>query len=277
MPAGWTAGSPRVTPGRVESGGAVTAGPERSGGSEAGWTPLRYGSPRAAFVGGLRRALGVPVIVLASSYLGFGALVQQIGLTLWHGLFSTFTGWALPGQVALLELYAVGASLAVMAGAVALVNARLLPMTITLMPLLRGPGVPRWAYYVAAHWIAVTAWAAGQRDCPLLPERERLPYFLGMALLLWGSTLCTTAIGFLLADSVPAYVTLGLVFVNPIYFMLVFAAEVRARGRVIALVIGALLGPLFYLVTPDWSLPLTGLAAGSAAFWLDRRMAAARG
>ena len=243
----------------------------------SGGTTTVFGSRRAAFLGGMRRAMGVPAIVLASSYLGFGALVQQVGLDLWHGLFSTFTGWALPGQVALLELYAVGASLAVMAGAVALVNARLLPMTITLVPLLRAPGVPRWAYYGAAHWIAVTAWAAGQRDCPLLPERERLPYFAGMGLLLWGACHVTTAVGFLLADSVPPYVTLGLVFVNPIYFMLVFAAEVRARGRVLALMIGALLGPPLYLLTPDWSLPLTGLIAGSAAVWLDRRMAAARG
>ena len=236
-----------------------------------------FGSLRAAFFGGMRRAAGAPAVVLASSYLGFGALVQQVGLDVWHGLFSTLTGWALPGQVALLELYAVGASLAVMAGAVALVNARLLPMTITLMPLLRGPGVPRPLYYLAAHWIAVTAWAAGLRDCPLLPERERLPFFFGMAMLLWSSCLCTTALGFYLADSVPPYVTLGLVFINPIYFMLVFAADVRARGRILALLIGALLGPPLYILTPDWSLLITGLLAGSAGFWFDRRMATARG
>ena len=228
-----------------------------------------FGSPRAAFIGGLRRALGMPAVVLASSFLGFGALVHQVGLSLWHGLFSTATAWALPGQVALLELYAVGAPLAVIAGAVALVNARLLPMTITLMPLLQGPGWPRWAYYLAANWIAVTAWAAGQRDCPALPEKERLPYFFGMSVLLWGATLVTTAVGFALADAVPFSITLGLVFVNPIYFMLVFAADVRSRPRVMALLLGALLGPPLYLLDPDWSLLATGLLAGSGALFLD--------
>ena len=236
-----------------------------------------FGSPRAAFKGGLRRACGVPVLVLASSFLGFGALVHQVGLSVWHGLFSTATAWALPGQVALLELYAVGASLAVIAGAVALVNARLLPMTITLMPLLQGPGWPRWAYYLAANWIAVTAWAAGQRDCPALPAEERLPYFFGMSAVLWCATLATTAAGFYLSDLVPFSVTLGLVFVNPIYFMLVFAADVRARPRLIALLLGALLGPPLFLLDPEWSLPATGIIAGSAALLLDRALAKRRG
>ena len=231
-----------------------------------------FGSPRAAFKGGLKRACGVPALVLASSFLGFGALVHQVGLSVWHGLFSTATAWALPGQVALLELYSVGASLAVIAGAVALVNARLLPMTITLMPLLRGPGWPRWAYYLAANWIAVTAWAAGQRDCPTMPAEERLPYFFGMSTLLWSATLVTTAVGFYLADAVPFSVTLGLVFVNPIYFMLVFAADVRARPRLFALLIGALLGPPLFLLDPEWSLPATGILAGSLALLLDRLM-----
>lgn len=233
--------------------------------------PAAFGSPRLAFRAGARQAIGVPAIVLGASFLGFGALVHQAGLSLWHGLFSTATAWALPGQVAFLELYTVGASLFLIAMAVALVNARLLPMTITLMPLLRAQGMPRWAYYFAANWIAVTAWAAAMRDCPRLPPAERLPYFTAMSLTLWSITLGTTAVGFLLAGSVPAYVTLGLVFLNPIYFMLIFAAEVRSRPRILALLLGAVLGPPLYLVTADWSLLITGLIAGSLAFLVAKK------
>jgi predicted branched-subunit amino acid permease len=231
---------------------------------------IAFGSTRAALRGGLRDALGVPALVLGASFLGFGALVQQAGLTVWHGLYSTATGWALPGQVAVLELYSVGAPLLLIALAVALVNVRLLPMTIAIMPLLRARGMPRWAYYVTAHWIAVTAWAAAMRVCPHLPAAERLPYFAGMGAMLWAITLGTTATGFLLAGAVPGYVTLGLVFLNPIYFMLVFAADVRHRPRVVALVLGALAGPPLYLLTPDWSLLLAGVIAGTAAFFATR-------
>ncbi len=232
--------------------------------------PSGYGSPRQAALIGMRQALGVPAIVLGASYLGFGSLIQGAELEVWHGLFSTFTGWALPGQIILVELYSLGASLLVVAAAVAMTNARLLPMTVALMPYLRSPGTPRWRYYLFAHWVAVTGWAAAMRRCPSLPEPERLPYFAGFAVTLWSMTLVTTAVGFYLADLLPGYITLGLVFLNPIYFMLVFVADAKHRARILALGIGALAGPLLHLVSADWGLLLTGLLAGSLAFFGDR-------
>ena len=218
-----------------------------------------------------RRAFGVPSIVLGASFIGFGALVHQVGLTVWHALFSTASGWALPGQIALVELYAVGASLLVISVAVALTNARLLPMAVTLMPLIRAPGVPRWQYYLVAHLIAVTGWVAAMRDCPTLPAAQRLPYFAGFAGTLWLITLVTTGLGFALAGAVPLYVTLGLVFINPIYFMLVLGADVRGRSRLLATLLGAIFGPALYVVTPDWSLLLAGLAGGTLGFIAGHR------
>lgn len=230
-----------------------------------------FGSRRAAAVTGARRAFGIPAVVLGASFVGFGALVHQTGLTVWHALFSTATGWALPGQVILVELYAVGASILVITMAVALTNARLLPMAVTLMPLIRAPGVPRWQYYLFGHLIAVTGWVAAMRDCPAMPAEQRLPYFAGFAGILWATTLVTTALGFALAGTVPISVTLGLVFINPVYFMLIVVADVRTRSRVLAAVLGAVCGPLLYLVSPDWSLLLSGLGAGSLAFAVGRR------
>ncbi|MDZ4735579.1 MAG: AzlC family ABC transporter permease [Rhodospirillaceae bacterium] len=229
-------------------------------------------APRAAFVEGMRLAAGIPAIVLASSYLGFGVLARESGLGLGQSIASTATGWALPGQIALVELYAVGASWFAIAIAVALTNARLLPMTVTLMPYLRHPGTPRWKYYLAAHYVAVTGWANTMQRAPHMTTRGRLPFFFGIVAVLWTSTLVTTAIGYQLPDLLPSSVTIGLVFLNPIYFMLIFAADARARARALALVFGAILGPLLHLVSPDWGLLATGLIAGSAAFWLDETL-----
>lgn len=229
-----------------------------------------FGSGRRAALVGARRALGTPSVVLGASFIGFGALVQQVGLDLWHALFSTATGWALPGQVALVELYALGTPLLAIALAVGLTNARLLPMAITLLPIVRAPGIHRVFYYLAAHLIAVTGWIAAMRDCPRLPVAQRLPYFVGFAGALWCVTLVTTALGFALAGAVPREVTLGLVFINPIYFMLLLFADLRGRSRILAAVLGAILGPLSYLIVPDWSLLLTGVAAGSLAFTVGR-------
>jgi hypothetical protein len=38
-----------------------------------------FGSKQAAFRGGARLSLGVPVLALGASYLGFGALVRESG------------------------------------------------------------------------------------------------------------------------------------------------------------------------------------------------------
>jgi predicted branched-subunit amino acid permease len=233
---------------------------------------MQHMAPRAAFVEGMRVAAGVPAIVLAASFLGFGVLARESGLGLGQSLASTATGWALPGQIALVELYAVGASWVAIALAVALTNARLLPMTVTLMPFLRHPGTPRWKYFLAANFIAVTGWANSMQRCPYLATRARLPFFFGLVSVLWTCTLITTAIGYRLPDLLPASVTIGLVFLNPIYFMLIFAADARARIRALALGFGAMLGPLFYLASPDWGLLAAGLIAGSAAYLFDERL-----
>jgi predicted branched-subunit amino acid permease len=75
---------------------------------------------------------------------------------------------------------------------------------------------------------------------------------------------------------VPHPVTLGLVFLNPIYFLLLFAADLASRPRLMALGFGAALGPVLHLITPDWGLLLCGLIAGSLAFALDRARARRR-
>lgn len=241
--------------------------------------PPSYASPRAACFGAMREAMGAPMLVLAASYLGFGSLVRTSDLGLPFAIASTATGWALPGQIALVELYAVGASLVAIALAVSLTNVRLLPMTLALMPHLRSRGRPRWQYWVVAHWVAVTGWVHTLRRAPDLPVEQRLPFFFGFSMVLWSATLSATAIGFVLAGAVPGYVSLGLVFLNPIYFMLILGADARERDhtRAWAMALGALLGPALHTVDPDWGLLATGLIAGSAAFAGDRWLARRRG
>jgi predicted branched-subunit amino acid permease len=219
---------------------------------------------------GVREALGVPAIVMCASFVGFGAMVHHAGLSLWHGVISTATGWGLPGQIALVEMYALGASLFAISLAVALAQARLLPMTVTLMAVLRARGKPRWQYFLAAHLVAVTGWAVAMRECPAMPAAQRLPYYFAFAGTLWFLTLLATAGGFALAGVVPPLVNLGLVFLNPIYFMLVFAGDVRRRARALALGFGAVCGPALHLASPDWGLLATGLIAGTAAYAVDR-------
>ncbi len=226
---------------------------------------------REAFALGLRDACGLPALTLTASYLGFGSLVHATGLGLLPGLATTLGVWALPGQVALVELYGAGGSLLVIATTVALTNARFLPMTVVLMAHLRTRHWPGWLYYPVAQLVAVTSWVFAMQRCPGLEEERRLPYFFGLTVVLWAGCFTGTAGGFALAGGLPHVVSLGLVFLNPLYFMLLFTADLRERARLYALTAGAVLGPLFHLATPDWGLPLTGVVAGTLAFLLDRR------
>jgi predicted branched-subunit amino acid permease len=217
-----------------------------------------------------REALGLPALVLGASYVGFGSLVREADLGLWFGLYSTAAGWALPGQIVVVELYGIGSSVLMTSVAVALTNARLLPMAVTLVPILRNEGQTRWKYFVAAHFIAVTGWATALIRCPGLPREHRLTWFAFFSGVLWIVSMAGTAIGFLLAGAVPQPVTLGLVFLNPLYFMLVFAADLKQRTKVYALCAGAALGPLLHLIEPDWGLLATGLVAGTGAYLAGR-------
>jgi predicted branched-subunit amino acid permease len=229
-----------------------------------------HGSPRGALRAGMRGAFGAPLLVLCASYVGFGSLVRESGLSLPAAVLSTLATWALPGQIVSVELYAVGASLVTIFIAVALTNARMMPMTLTLLPVVRVPGRSQWRLYAAAHLIAVTGWAVAMLRCPDMPAEQRLSYFIGFAGVLICGSAAATAGGFLLSGAVPPALSLGLVFVNPIYFMLLFIGDLRDRGRVLALALGAALAPLFHMLTPTWGLLITGVAAGGLAFTVTR-------
>ncbi len=232
---------------------------------------LSFPTQRAAFFGGMRAAASAPALAIGASFLGFGALVRESGLNLWHGLISTATTWALPGQVAMVELYAVGAGLLAVALAVGASGSRLLPMVLTLLPLMRQPGIPRWRYYASAHFIAMTGWAISMRVAPSLQPALRLPFFEGFTVILWSATMVGTAIGFLLPGVLPTEVTLSLVILTPLYFTLLFLEDLGGKRKRVALALGGVLGAPFFMLSPDWSLMLTGLVGGSLAFWLTRK------
>jgi predicted branched-subunit amino acid permease len=73
-------------------------------------------------------------------------------------------------------------------------------------------------------------------------------------------------VGYLLAGSLPPLVKQGLVFVGPLYFVLILTGETRTRHGIAALACGAVAGPLIYTIAPEWSVLLGGLVGGSVAF-----------
>ena len=78
-----------------------------------------------------------PAIPLAACFIALGALLKDAGFNLQQSAASSLFTYALPGQLVMAESFIVGASLVNIFLAVWLVNARLYPMTVSLVPLLK--------------------------------------------------------------------------------------------------------------------------------------------
>jgi predicted branched-subunit amino acid permease len=232
-------------------------------------TPPPLGT-RGALLAGARAAIPAPALVLGASYVGFGSLVGAHSLPLEFALFSTLTAWALPGQVALVELYLAGSGLFAIALAVGLANMRLAPMTVAMMPLVAVSGRPAWRLYGAAFYVAVTCWAMTMAHGPALHRQDRLSWFVGAALAMWTASLVGTVVGYYAAAHLPAPLTLALVFLNPVYFLLLFLQSAGDRTRLVALLAGGVLCVPAQLYSPEWSLLVAGIAGGTLAVALKR-------
>ncbi len=224
---------------------------------------------KGGWMAGVRMAFGVQGIMILGMCLGYGALARESGLSAAIAMVSTGILWAMPSQLVFAELYAVSASSAAILFAVLVTNMRFLPMAVSLMPVIRGPSPKRWKLFLAAQFIAVTPWAVAMQNCPKMPEDERLSYMLGMGGALWVSGTTLTGVGFLMSATLPSYLNLGLVFLIAIYWTLLFVG-LSQRDTLLAVAVGAIIGPLIYLVLPQWSLMLTGFVGGTLAFFVDQ-------
>ena len=146
----------------------------------------------------------------------------------------------------------------------------MLPMAVSLIPILRPDVRHRSELYAGAFVLATMAWTHSMRRCPDLPQGQRMAYFWGVALANLSVVVAGTAAGHILAGRVAPEILLGLVFLTPVFFLLLFAAEPLDRSTALALALGAFLGPAIHAVSPEWSVLAGGLVAGTAAYALGR-------
>ena len=213
--------------------------------------------------------MGAPVLVLFAGMVGFGAMGRTHGFDAWMTGLTSLLMFALPGQVVMLEMFISGSSLLAIGFAVTLTSTRFVTMVVTLFPQLhrrdRNPLLYLWV-----HMLAMTAWAVSMREFPRMRAQHRLNYFIGLALPCWLISPLGTVLGYYVAGWVPTPVTLALVFINPLFFLLTFT-DVKPWGNRLAIGLGCLLGPVFFMLDADSSLLLTGLVGGTAAYLIDRR------
>ena len=219
------------------------------------------------FKKGCRTALGIPGISLAASFFALGALFKNSGLNAMQSFLSTLIGFALPGQVVMAETLIVNGTLLNILIAVFLTNARLYPMTVNLVPVIRQKNRPRWHYYFLAHFIAVTSWVYMLSNYNKISKENRFSFFLGLGATLWVLSAIATVIGFYTAGIISKKVFVAIIFLNPIYFMCMIVSVLNKLHIILTVFLSIILAPILFLVTPDWSVLLAGVISGIVSYF----------
>jgi len=219
------------------------------------------------FKKGCRTALGIPGISLAASFFALGALFKNSGLNAMQSFLSTLIGFALPGQLVMAETLIVNGTLLNILIAVFLTNARLYPMTVNLVPVIRQKNRPRWHYYFLAHFIAVTSWVYMLSNYNKISKENRFSFFLGLGVTLWVLSTIATVIGFYTAGIISKKVFVAIIFLNPIYFMCMIVSVLNKLHIILTVFLSIILAPILFLVTPDWSVLLAGVISGIISYF----------
>ncbi len=222
------------------------------------------------FVKGFTSVKGIdsPAFALGASLIALGAIFKNLGFSIEQSFFSTFFTYALPGQLVMAESMLVGASLLNIFIAVWLVNVRLYPMTVSLIPLMIHESQPRWKYYLFSHFIAVSAWIIMKNNYEKIEKKNRIDFWLGIGIATWFIAIISTLIGYFASDYLNKDIMIGLAIVNPVYFTCMMIGAMKTIQITSSIILGAILGPAFYFISPEWCILYGGFLAGTIGFFI---------
>ena len=212
-----------------------------------------------------------PAIALGCCFIAIGALLKNIGFNIQESIFSTMLIYALPGSLVMAESILIGASLLSIFIAVWFVNARLYPMAVSLFPLMMDESQPKWKYYLSCHFIAVSAWLIMKSNYENIEKKDRVDFWIGIGSATWSVAVFSTALGFYISDYLNKDMLMGLAILNPVYFICMMVGAMKTIQVTLSVILGAILGPVFYFFSPEWSILLGGLIAGSIAFLIGEK------
>ena len=233
-------------------------------------------SPGRARIAGVLDAANVPGIALGCTMMGFAAIAKESGFDFWMTFFTSLSVWGMPGQVAFVSLYATGASLFLMFVAVALANMRMMLMVISGADILRlkEASLPLWKRVLMMHLLAITSWAQiSYKQKEYAPAILRI-YYMAFSITIFVCGMAGTSIGYFLNDLMPPEILRLVIFITPIYILLLLMNAQQTVNQMAAALGGAAC-PFLYLSAGDWAILLSGIIGGSVAlalFYLRKKL-----
>ena len=224
------------------------------------------------FKKGIRDACGIPLIGLALSMFTFGAYLRASNFSILQTFLSTFFAFALPGQFVMAETLISGGNLINVFLAVLLTNARLFPMTIHIIPTLKSTKISGWKYYIICHFIAVTAWINYIAIYKRININYRYYYFFGLGGTLWFGSVISTVLGFSFSSLLSYNLLIGLVFLNPMYFLLMTVKNLKNKKLVFVFLVSIFFTLCSYPFLKDWGIIFSGVISGSIGYFTFRKI-----
>ena len=196
--------------------------------AERGWRAgVRAAWPLAVAVGGFG--------------ISFGVLAKATGFTPLATIVMSATTFAGSAQFAIVSILAEGGAIASAIAAAILLNARYLPIGVSVAPVMKGAW---WRRFVEGQFVIDESWAVGSVG-PGEFDRGRL---MGAGLLLYGTWVVTTTIGVLGSSILEDPEALGLDAAFPALFLALLVSQLKNRRAIetalLATVIALVLVPL---------------------------------
>ena len=231
----------------------------------------RWQTASGAFLLGVTSALSsILALVLCGTFIGVGALAHDSGFALGWTIATTILIWAAPAQVILITTAHAGATLLESALAVTISAIRLLPMIVSVMPMLRTPQTKTAQLVLPAHMVAVTVWVESFRLLPHGPRASRIAFLNGLGGALLMMSALATGIGYGLAANLPPLLAAGILALTPLTFLLSTARNAHRLVDKLALALGLALYPLFSILDTGVEILISGVVAGTLAYCAHR-------
>ncbi len=112
------------------------------------------------------------------------------------------------------------------------------------------------------------------RALPGVDKPARLTWFLGFGMTSWVVAGSAALSGFYVAGALGAEARAALLFVNPLYYALLLAADVDRPAPRRAVLCGAAAASVAFVLPTSMALLVAGLVGGTLAFLLGRRRGA---
>jgi predicted branched-subunit amino acid permease len=223
-----------------------------------------------AFLNGLKHLNNVFAVVLIATFIGIGALCKGYGLSMAWTMVAASLMWAGPAQVILVSGMTANASLLALALTIGLSSVRMMPMVVSIMPLLRAGKPNIFALLFCAHIVSISTWVEGLRVLPPLPHNERVPFYMGLGVGVMVLSSLAAGFGFSIAGVIAPRFAAVLLFLTPLFFLITVLKGATKTADYLAISFGVGLFWVGHQFMPQFDLLFGGLVGGTLAFLLGK-------